>query len=245
MIKRLRDWEIKRKKKGEGHFSISQSLNHLITGSSISALTFVELLMAATMFSILAVGFSAHLRGGVLAWRRATSTLERLQEIRVAYDRLGSDLTNAIVFDPSGVWQPEMAFGTDVLRFYTVQRRWREGRQGGTVDVVRYALDADRDGQALSRSVQSVQAAAADEPIQADRLLGGVASWRVRYGYAADTVGEGATAPVVWREEWDHAAAALPKLIEITIELADRTAGISSIRRVVMLPQGRLGTTSD
>ena len=108
-----------------------------MTRSTRAGLTFVELLMAATIFAILAVGFSAHLRGGVLAWRRATSTLERLQEIRVVYDRLGSDLTNAIVFDPSGVWQPEMAFGTEAIPVESLQWELESTTGIGTTPTLR------------------------------------------------------------------------------------------------------------
>ena len=39
-----------------------------------AAFTLVELLIAATMMSILVVGLSAHLRGGLTVWRRVTDT---------------------------------------------------------------------------------------------------------------------------------------------------------------------------
>ncbi len=225
-----------------GSCSFPSSLPHFLT-SSLTGLTFVELLMAATMFSILAIGFSAHLHGGVTAWRRATSTLERLQIMRVACDQLAQDLANAIVFDATGTWHPKAAFGAEDMQLYTLQRASRAPAGVGRVAFVRYDIVSDADaGTALTRSVESAQEAAADAPARPQTVLTGVASWRLRYGYVNEAQVRPPGEAILWRDEWNNDASAIPRLVEVTIELTDAVAGGSSIRRVVLIPQGRLGT---
>ncbi len=60
--------------------------------------TFVELLIAATIMSVLFVGLGSHLRGGILVWRRATATAETVQRERVGFDRMERDLANAFAY---------------------------------------------------------------------------------------------------------------------------------------------------
>ena len=71
-------------------------------GLTLFGFTLVELLLAATLISILFVGLGAHLRGGIIVWRRTTQTGEQLQRRRVAFTRLERDLANAIRYDDRG-----------------------------------------------------------------------------------------------------------------------------------------------
>jgi hypothetical protein len=177
----------------------------------------------------------------VLAWRRATTTLEHVQAVRVAMDQLARDLTNTVNFDSSGVWLPAALFGTDTLRVYSVQPSWHDGQQAHVVYVT-YELGAGTDASTLTRSVQSTQEAAADLPATSRALLTGVASWRLRYGYANEATIRTPGDAIIWRDEWDHETPTLPHLIEVTVEWAEPVAGHTAIRRVVWVPQGRLGT---
>src|SRR3989338_7951880 len=61
--------------------------------------TLVELLIAATMMSVLFIGLGGHLRGGIIVWRQTTQRVDALQRERVTFDRLERDLANGIVYD--------------------------------------------------------------------------------------------------------------------------------------------------
>src|SRR3989338_7112977 len=61
--------------------------------------TLVELLIAATMMSVLFIGLGGHLRGGIEVWRQTTQRVDALQRQRVTLDRLERDLANGIVYD--------------------------------------------------------------------------------------------------------------------------------------------------
>ena len=70
--------------------------------------TLVELLIAATMMSVLFIGLGSHLRGGIAVWRQTTQRVDALQRERVALDRLERDLANSVIYD-----QRDTAYGVE------------------------------------------------------------------------------------------------------------------------------------
>jgi len=222
-------------------------------------LTFVELLMAATLFSILMVGLSTHLRGGILAWRRVQVMVDELQRVRVALERLTQDLANALVLDSRADAIPKTLFAADTLQFLTTQPSpipaasadWRGPATGGIggagahqaasrIWVVTYRLDDGTQPSALLRSAQTVRAARASLETRTDTLLANVKRLAIRYGYLSNTAAPG----IEWRTTWDDPAQ-LPKLLELTIELERPSALPRQIRRVVVIPQGILKSVEE
>ena len=198
--------------------------------------TLVELLIAATMFAILAIGLGGHLRGGLTVWRRTEALMDRLQRQRVAFDRLGRELANAVVYDgraeaygeePGTLPRPR--FEPDVLAWFTVTRP-SAGAPAG-IRRVSYACGV-RDGVAgFYRRSQTIGEARRRVDAEPERALEGCERLRLRFGVLA---GEGA-APVEWRERWDPPETSLPRLVEVTTEMADG----ERVSRVFLVPAGR------
>ena len=199
---------------------ITQSPNHSITG-----FTLVELLMAATLFSILMVGVVAQLRGGVLAWRRTTSAVEELQQVRVAMDRIADDLANAVVLDPQPASALQTQFSRGMMRFYTV---------GTRVRLVQYALVDDGGSSRLMRAVQSAQEAQAGQALHSEPLLAGAKNLSLRYAALPGDADD----RIVWQDQWTDPAG-LPKLVELTMDV-QTSANVRHVRRVVEIPSGHL-----
>lgn len=64
--------------------------------------TFIELLIAMTIFTIIATVIYSSLRAGIRVWNRSNQTIEEFQSMRVFFAMVSSDLRNAVVFDPEG-----------------------------------------------------------------------------------------------------------------------------------------------
>ena len=235
-------------------------------GSSVSGLTFVELLMAATIFSILMVGFSAHLRGGLVAWHRATTTLETLQRQRVVVERLTQDLANAVIIDPRPGATPSVVFGADTLQFYTVQpvrgpaqifvleggpsptpsTAPLHATAGAHVLFVSYRMVEGAEGSALVRVAQPVREAQQGPPVLPEdtrpyQLASGIASLHIRYAYLSTGISPGPIPTVSGSQalEWHDTwsdATQLPKLVELTIQ----RRGAAPLRYAFLLPAGVL-----
>ncbi len=204
-------------------------------------MTFVELIMAAVVFSILLVGVSGHLRGSVLAWRRVTSTVERLQQSRVALDTLGQDLANAFVFESTTT--PPFAvseLAADHLRCYTVHPAGTGATSGDRAQVVTYQVSAVDGIPSLVRIGQSIQSAASAPPAVTEALVGSVAQLSLRYGTLV--VLDGQPSQIVWGD-WPDATQ-LPKLVEVTVTLAPSPGNLSDathqIRQIFTIPSGSL-----
>ena len=201
-----------------------------------TAFTLVELLIAATMMAILMAGLSAHLRGGMMVWRRATHTSEALQRRRVGLEQLERDLANAMRYydQPGGYGEavgqaPPPRFEASLAGWYTVL--------GGTdtrlpmVQYVRYEC-GDRDGaQGLWRVTQTVGQARLQQDGTAELLIPGCAAMALRYASEAPPEQAGVLS---WSSVWNDPEASLPRLIELTLHLADG----AQITRLVTIPIG-------
>ena len=201
---------------------------HVACRCGIKGFTFVELLIAATMMSVLFIGLGSHLRGGLLVWRQTTQTVDALQRERVALDRLERDLANAITYaDPRREPPlPAPSFASDALRWFSVQQR-HQARDA--VRLVAYHCEFAEHLQGLWRTSQSVgEARAGLEPVK-ELVLPGCETLQVRYAYVP---AEG-TGSVEWRDEWRYPEE-LPQLIEVTLKLT----GGRATRRLIAIPQG-------
>ncbi|MBI4004211.1 MAG: hypothetical protein HY353_04235 [Candidatus Omnitrophica bacterium] len=193
----------------------------------------VELLIAATMMSVLFIGLGGHLRGGITVWRQTTQRVDALQRQRVALDRLERDLANGIVYDSRDDAYdvaeegkpPPPEFTSTSLAWYTVSPAVKPP----SVRFVTYACESSDGTTGLWRTSQSVgEARTHSEPVS-ELLLPDCKALSVRYAYApADE-----SAPLEWREEWLFAKE-LPRLIEVTVR---RTAA-EQTTRVMAIPHG-------
>jgi len=202
--------------------------------------TFIELLIAATMISILFVGLAAHLQGGMAVWKLATTTTAQRQRERVAFERFARDLANAFVYDARELSQPAPQFGTSAARWFTVSAR----NAGGTpaVRIVTYECGRVGDAVGLWRTSQSVGEARAGRDPARELLLPDCDALSIRYAYlpAAGTGGQaGALEPLAWLPEWQSGETQeLPKLLEASVHCGSGRA----IQRMLSIPVGVLKT---
>ena len=200
--------------------------------------TFVELLIAGVMFGILMAALSGHLRATLVAWRRATTTVEQLQRARIGLERFERDLATAFIYEPAGQWSPKPEFGGDHLRTYLV----RGNGTSGKVWCVTYDLQSDSLHTALARTSQTIAQAAGNIPGAIDTVLTDVSRLQLRYGTMA-TAGPGTPGQVggliTWTNSWTDVSQS-PRLIEVTLELGSSWVIPHTVRHVVVVPSGSL-----
>lgn len=194
-----------------------------------SGFTFVELLVAATMMSILWLGLSSHLRGGFIVWQQTTRRTEALQRERVAFERLERDLVNAFIYDPSGQLAdvPALAAGSGRLSWTTLEPAGRG--QPERVRVVGYECRAQDGQQGLWRSSQSVSEVRAQQAAVPALLLPGCEELTVRFAYQPD----GQAGTLRWETDWHRMTDALPGLVEVGVRTGAHTG-----QRVLRVPAG-------
>ena len=199
--------------------------------------TLVELLVAATMMAVLFVGLGAHLHGGIVVWRRATQMQERLQQRRLALDRLALDLANAFWYDDTqrasdAPYLPR-PFEHHKLQWYTVTHTGAQSPD--RVRFVTYNCGPIDGVSGLWRTSQSLDKLQAQppQPPTAQRLLPDCERLVAQYAYrppSADSV-----EPIIWNDEWDEARVKnLPRLLNVSLQPA---SGVALSRRFT-IPAG-------
>lgn len=191
-------------------------------------LTFVELLIAATIIAILMAGLVLHLRGGMTAWRRTVEVGERMQRVRAVWDALARDVSAAVVVDA----RPASAWGVVADATHLSLCTGSTG-PGGAMRKVTYAVTDAGDGRALVRSEQSLREAAAGILGDPRVVLADVEAVNLRYAVMPDGETE-----LQWQEAWTDPAS-LPQVIEVTLELS-ASAGGGEISQVLLVPGGTL-----
>ena len=192
--------------------------------------TFVELLLAATIMSLLFVGLGSHLRGGIMVWQRATETVESLQQQRVALDTLETDLANAILYDPRETAALTHAFAADELQFITV-RPTTPQRLGEVLFVTYRCESVDGGPPGLWRSSLPAGEALAGLQATSKLLVPACDALSVAYAYLP-AAGEG---PLEWHDAWDDPTR-LPRLVAVTAAFASGR----TLRRLILIPAGAL-----
>ncbi len=193
--------------------------------------TFVELLIAATMISILFVGLSSHLRGGMTVWQQTTQRTAALQRERVAFERMERDLANAFVYDPTGRLTdvPALAAGANRLSWATIEPAGHD--HPARARVVAYACGEQQGRLGLWRTTQSLSEARAKRLPTAEFLLPGCDELAVRYAYLP----AGSSGALEWEGEWHKTADRLPALVEVSVR-----AGGHRSQRTLRVPVGVL-----
>ncbi len=222
---------------GLDFISIRNPQSAIRNWQSLRGFTLVELLVAATMISVMIVGLAGPLQGAVGVWRRASQTAEALQQKENALDRLARDLANAFVYDGQGEASPQIEFGRDHARWITLQ----SAAVGETASVrfVSYQCSQTQTEEAtqgdvwLWRTSQSIAEVLAQHQAQPQRLLPRCEALSFRYAYLPAEE----TAPLDWHSDWVYAPQ-LPRFVEVTIELA----GATQIRHRLSIPVGSLNT---
>jgi type II secretory pathway pseudopilin PulG len=193
--------------------------------------TFMELLIAATMMSILFVGLGSHLRGGIIVWRQTTRTVETLQRVRVALDWLARDLANAFLFGDGQQEAPlpEPAFGSSTLEWMAVEPSF-QGQP--TARHIGYRCASDVEGtQGLWRTSQSIGVARTGHEPTPELLLPGCETLEIRYAYQPEEEG----GALIWQPDWRYPEE-LPRLLEVTVRISAGQAW----QRTMVIPHGSL-----
>lgn len=191
-------------------------------------LTLVETLVAVTTMSVLFTGLAAHLRGGVMVWHRATTTVESLQRQRRALDELARDLVNAIVYETAHPEALDARFLSEEARWVAVRPTTPQGP--GRVEVVTYRCAQVEGVPGLWRTRQAVGEALAGREAVSE-LLASCEELSFRYAYLPET----GTGPLVWHEAWTDAHH-VPRLIAASIRFEPE----QEVRRLTGIPSGVL-----
>lgn len=185
------------------------------------AFTLLELLIAMTMMSIIALSLYTSMSIGFKARESAESRVEKGRAGEIAVELIRGMLTSSLI--PNGILagefegedeRDEYGYDADTLVFYTADYNPAEDELACDIEKVELGMSVreDTEERVIIRKITTNLLSPKTLYPEEEVLCGGVRSWNLRYYDGND-----------WVDEWDSSDNdnALPKAVEITIVFED------------------------
>ncbi len=195
--------------------------------------TFVELMVALTLFSIIAVSIYHTLRTGLKMYTQGNTVIADNQKLRLFFDTLSRDLANSVDFRP----YVDCQWGDDSISFSALVGESQDGRLNREFARISYVLDRDK----LVRKYASRRAAFKAEKAEEQILLENVDSVSFAYAYQS----EGFADQPEWLGEWDFKDDdfKLPRGVRITLTFKSEGESHPEVfTKTVLITLGKLGS---
>lgn len=192
---------------------------------TLKGFTFLELLIAVTIFSIVAVAVYSSFNVGIRAWRKTEESYKVRQETRHALDKLGRDLRCAVNFTRKGPdGSPVASFGGSSAEVSF----WR-ALKGGVFKIT-YLLDK----KALYYILQTYKEATGGESGSRSLLASGVSDFKLRYAYRDGD-------KIVWQDDWESKDSDIPTGVKASLFYgADNGGQPVEFADTILIPTGIL-----
>jgi type II secretion system protein J len=185
------------------------------------AFTLLELLIAMTMMSIIAVSLYTSMSIGFKARESAESRVEKGRTAEIAIELIRGMLTSAMI--PNGILagefegedeEDEYGYDADTLVFYTADYNPAEDELACDIEKVELGMSVreDTEERVIIRKITTNLLSPKTLDPEEEVLCGGVRSWNLRYYDGSD-----------WVDEWNSTDNdnSLPEGVEITIVLEE------------------------
>jgi prepilin-type N-terminal cleavage/methylation domain-containing protein len=186
--------------------------------------TFLEMLIALTIFSLIATSLYGALHGGIKLWTEENLQIAENQNLRVFFDTFTHDLRNAVPFSKI---EPE--FLEDKLVFPAFVRVVEADKTHMEIAKVRYTLDSQK--KALTRSQAAVKEGFNIDDLKAVRLLDHLERLTFSYTEGLSKV----TGEYEWKDALD-ASDGWPRAVKIQAVWKNKNGEQESFEKSVLIP---------
>ena len=193
--------------------------------------TFIELMLAAAIFAIVALAIYTTFNSGLTAWGKAQEAQGVYQDIRLTLDRMALDLENAVLYSDK---QDAVNFSgqKSSISFFSLVDLYQTIPAYPQLKKITYSLE----GSGLKRLEQSY----ADSDMHSrteytDQMAAGLRGLNFSYLYSKQACG---AVTYEWRDAWEDSAQ-IPRGIIIELELGEKQG--LALRKFVFIPTGTPG----
>lgn len=196
---------------------------------SRTGFTFVELILAASIFAIVAVAIYSTFGTGISAWKKTQKAQNVYQDIRLALDKMAQDLESAVLYKDEPDFS-NFAGMNNQVSFYTLVDVFREMPIHPELRKITYSLD----GNTLRRLEQTFAESVQEEQTQESEEIAGQIS-KLNFFYYYEVADD-----EPWMEAWDSAQS-IPRGVKIDLELNGEAEENLAFTKYVFIPQGEKG----
>jgi len=209
--------------------------------------TFIEMLIAVAVFSVVALALYSAFFAGVKVWKRSNQGQDEYQRVGFVLEDIDKELKNSVYMNgPSGDEDDEGSVydfksGEDFIEFFTLSQALdEEGNPFRQLVKMRYSYDESQ--KVLLRAAADVKNGFSTEKTSGESIIEGVEVFELRYAYLKEEEEE----PYDWKKEWVHENRMIPRGVRIYLELASAAEkGKKEIHKTIFVPLGVLGEEED
>jgi len=195
--------------------------------SDKKAFTFIELIIAVTIFSIIAVSIYATLGAGIRIWLRTNPLIEAHQEMRTFFDMISNDAKRSFIYTyPDG----GIKFDGKPKRVSFMTIAAVSGPDVPLHDeMVKVIYAFNEETKAVERTAAGRNEAFDERYARPEEIIrqAGDRQFVFEYCYAGTSVDE----PYLWKESWEDEDK-IPRAIRIRV---------GDLTKVIFIPAGQLG----
>ncbi len=196
----------------------------------LKGFTFLELLIAVTIFSIVAVAIYSSFSVGIRAWRKTEESYKVRQETRHALDMMARDLRCAIKFTQKDPENPLIEIDSFDGSAGEVSF-WRATTEG--VFKITYKLvKEENESKALYRISQTYEQLAKDELGSGSIVVGGLSNFELKYAFKNEE-------EIDWGDDWQGQGANIPLGVRVILYFPagdeEKSVGFSE---TILIPTG-------
>lgn len=170
--------------------------------------SFIELLVALTIFSVIALSIYYALMTGVKLYRRSSSDIRHNQGVRAFFDRIDLDIKNSF-FSP--VIEPQ--WDADSISFALLVDNQKAGKKHREIARVSYGYDST--DQQVIRSYSRKDKGFYPDPALEQTIVQDTEGLSFEYCYQE----QGSQDACIWKPHWQQKEE-MPKGIKVTLKLA-------------------------
>lgn len=194
-------------------------------------LTFIELLIAVLIFSIIVVSLYSAFRVGLLAYKKGERVASLYQRIRLSLDSIALDLRNSYKFSDKDV---RFIAEEGKISFYTL-KKFSLSSHKGIFEICR--IEYWQEEEKIFRKVFAGKLAFSDEEdVNSDIILENLDQIRIEFPYRGEE-----DQLIVWHDYWLETDK-LPLAAKIYLEIKEPEASQPiKLTKIVHIPTGELG----
>ncbi len=207
--------------------------------------TFIELIIAVTIFAIIAVSIYSTFSAGLKIWLKTSPMIEANQAYRIFYNTIALDLKNALAYYEKTETLTKPGFGQEYegrinfsgssqkISFITVIQVSDPGDAAAHEELARVTYIYDAASKTIRRLVAAKSEGLNEETAKAVDMLTGIEEKDFGFEYCYKNMISNSDYEYEWKDSWDEKnVLKIPRGIRIH-------AGI--YRKTVFVPSGELG----
>lgn len=197
--------------------------------STDKSFTLMELLIAVSIFSVIALCLYSVFSGGIRIWQRQEQGFRYSHSIRLALDRMAKELRNAINYSQPEKAGLETSDEQNLLFLGEAKKVSFMTLIGGEIAKVSYVLEEGADQKGiLKRKIVFQKEGFKDENQKEEIVIGDLDGLLFEYAYET---GEKNALPE-WKDSWEGEGK-IPRGVKITLEFQKEI-----LRKLIFIPTG-------